>query len=209
MDLTRLGLLLVISAPSGTGKSTLIRRLCAEFPDLVFSISYTTRAPRPGEVNGREYHFVSHAEFTALREQKLFAEWAQVHGHFYGTSRPAIQDMLAQGRDVLFDIDVQGARQLRTAFPHGVYVFLLPPSRSALEARLRGRGTEDGATLARRMGNARKEIEQADFFDFQIINADLERAYRDLRAVYLAEKLRTSRNPDLNQAILATWNADG
>lgn len=209
MLVTRLGLLLVVSAPSGTGKSTLIRRLCAEFPHLAFSISFTTRSPRPGEVNGREYHFVSQAEFAALRDQDIFAEWAEVHGHFYGTSRPAVENMLYQGRDVLFDIDVQGARQLRKAFPQGAYVFLLPPSRSALEARLRGRGTEDGDALARRLGNAKKEIQQADFFDFQIINNDLEQAYQDLRSAYLAERLRSCRNTHLSQTILATWDGDG
>lgn len=209
MVLTRLGLLLVVSAPSGTGKSTLIRRLCAEFPHLAFSISFTTRSPRPGEINGREYHFVSQAEFAALRDQNVFAEWAEVHGHFYGTSRPAVENMLAQGRDVLFDIDVQGARQLRKAFPQGAYVFLLPPSRAALEARLRGRGTEDGDALAKRLGNAKKEIQQADFFDFQIVNDDLQQAYQSLQAVYLTQRLRSDCNPNLSQTIMATWDADG
>jgi len=205
----RSGLLLVISAPSGTGKSTLIRRLCAEFPRLAFSISYTTRAPRTGEVNGREYHFVSREAFASLREQGALAEWAEVHGQYYGTPKPAVLDMLAQGRDVLFDIDVQGARQLREAFPQGAFVFLLPPSRPALEARLRGRGTEDPETLARRLGNARMEIAQADFFDFQIVNDDLEQAYQELRSAYLAEGLRSRCNSHLSKTILATWDENG
>jgi len=205
----RLGLLLVISAPSGTGKSTLIRRLCAEFPRLAFSISYTTRAPRAEEVNGREYYFISEQEFTGLREQNILAEWAEVHGHHYGTPRPAVLDMLAQGRDVLFDIDIQGARQLQKVFAHGAFVFLLPPSKHALEQRLQRRGTEDRETLARRLGNARKEIEQAVFFDFQIVNDDLEQAYHELRAVYLAESLRSRCNPTLAETILATWDEDG
>jgi guanylate kinase len=209
LPVNRLGLLLVISAPSGTGKSTLIRKLCANFPRLVFSVSYTTRAPRPGEVHGKDYHFLSQAEFVELSKQNILAEWAEVHGHFYGTPRPAVLDMLAQGRDVLFDIDIQGARQLRQAFPLGAFVFLLPPSRQALEARLRGRGTEDRETLARRLGNARREIEQADFFEFQIVNDDLEQAYQELQAIYLAEGLRTSYNPTLNKTILDTWSTDG
>lgn len=209
MQEMRLGLLLVISAPSGTGKSTLIRRLCAEFPRLAFSVSYTTRSARAGEVDGREYHFVSKQEFARLREENLLAEWAEVHGQHYGTPLPAVLDILAQGRDVIFDIDVQGARQLRESFPQGVFVFLFPPSRQALEARLRGRGTEEPKALAKRLGNARMEIEQADFFDFQIVNDDLEQAHQELRAVYLAEGLRARCNPKLNKAILATWGKDG
>jgi guanylate kinase len=205
----RAGLLLIISAPSGTGKSTLIRRLCVEFPRLAFSISYTTRSPRSGEVQGREYHFVSKKDFISLREQGLLAEWAEVHDQYYGTSRPAVLDMLAKGRDVLFDIDVQGARQLRKTFPQGALVFLLPPSRQILEARLRGRGTEDLEALSRRLNNARREIEQADFFDFLIINDDLEQAYLELRAVYLAEGLRLRCNALLSKAILETWDNDG
>lgn len=209
MQRKRSGLLLVISAPSGTGKSTLIRRLCAEFPHLAFSISYTTRPPRTGEVDGREYHFVSKKNFALLREQGVLAEWANVHGQYYGTPRPAVLDMLAQGRDVLFDIDVQGARQLRETFPQGAFVFLLPPSRQTLEARLRGRGTEDPETLARRLGNARREIEHADFFDFLIVNDDLEQAYQELRAVYLTEGLRSCYNAILSKTILETWDKDG
>ena len=202
----RLGLILVISAPSGTGKSTLIRKFCAEFPRLAFSVSYTTRAPRPGEVHGREYHFVSREEFAALCEQGVLAEWAEVHGRFYGTPRAAVLDLLTQGRDVLFDIDIQGARQLRAAFPEACLVFFLPPSRRALEERLMGRGTEDRETLDRRLGNARMEIDQAGFFDFQIVNDDLEQAYQKLRTVYLAEGLRTRCNPDLTRDILANWD---
>jgi guanylate kinase len=209
MQRKRSGLLLVISAPSGTGKSTLIRRLCLEFPRLAFSISYTTRPPRTGEVGGREYHFVSQKDFASLREQDVLAEWANVHGQYYGTPRPAILDMLAQGRDVLFDIDVQGARQLRKTFPQGAFLFLLPPSRQTLEARLRGRGTEDPETLTRRLGNARREIEHADFFDFLIVNDDLEQAYQELRAVYLTEGLRSCYNAHLSKTILATWDKDG
>lgn len=202
----RLGLLLVVSAPSGTGKSTLIRRLCKEFPRLAFSVSYTTRSPRAGEVNGREYHFVSQEDFSRLQEQGLLAEWAEVHGQRYGTPRPVVLELLSQGRDVLFDIDVQGARQLREAFEQGVFVFLLPPSRQVLEQRLKGRGSETPESLARRLGNAKVEIENADFFEYQVVNDELEQAYQELRAVYLAEAARRCRHPGLRSAILATWS---
>ncbi len=200
----RQGILLVISAPSGTGKSTLINRLRAEFPRLAFSVSYTTRAPRPGEQNGREYHFVDMKTFTRLRETRELAEWAEVHGNFYGTSRPAVQAMLDQGRDVLFDIDVQGARQLRQAFDQGAFIFLFPPSMRVLEQRLRGRGTETEESLAKRLANARKELEQAEFFDYWIVNDDLDLAYRNLHGVYHAEGLRKSCNTGLVEQVLAS-----
>ncbi|PTN36088.1 guanylate kinase [Desulfonatronum sp. SC1] len=200
---SRQGILLVISAPSGTGKSTLINRLRVEFPRLAFSVSYTTRAPRAGELNGREYHFVDSETFNGLRDSGKLAEWAEVHGNFYGTSRPAVQAMLDQGRDVLFDIDVQGSRQLRQAFAQGAFIFLFPPSMRVLEQRLRGRGTETEESLAKRMANARRELEQADFFDYWIVNDDLDRAYQNLRGVYQAEGLRKSCNPGLVEQILA------
>ena len=205
---SRFGLLLVISAPSGTGKSTLIKRLREEFSRLAFSVSYTTRAPRAGEQNGREYHFVAREEFFRLREAGELAEWAEVHGNYYGTSRPAVQQVLDQGLDVLFDIDVQGSRQLRRAFDQGAFVFLFPPSMDVLEQRLRGRGTEDEQSLGKRLANARQELEQADFFDYWIVNDDLDQAYQELRSVYLAEGLRKSYNAGFMKRILATWNAD-
>jgi guanylate kinase len=202
----RNGLLLVISAPSGTGKSTLIKRLRMEFPRLAFSVSYTTRQPRADEQNGQDYHFVSREQFAQLRDTGTLAEWAEVHGHFYGTSRPAVLEMLHGGRDVLFDIDVQGSRQLRQAFHQGVFIFLFPPSKKALEKRLRGRRTEDEQSLSRRLANARQEMEQADLFDYWIINDDLDQAYQHLRSVYLAEGLRAGNNPGLNTLVLSTWD---
>ena len=200
---SRQGILLVISAPSGTGKTTLINRLRAEFPRLAFSVSYTTRRPRAGERNGREYHFVDPETFIGLRSADELAEWAEVHGNFYGTSRPAVQAMLDQGRDVLFDIDVQGSRQLRQAFTQGAFVFLFPPSMRILQQRLRGRGTESEESLVKRLANARQELEQAEFFDYWIVNDDLESAYRDLRCVYQAEGLRKSCNAGLVEQVLA------
>ncbi|WP_045218198.1 guanylate kinase [Desulfonatronum thioautotrophicum] len=199
---SRQGVLLVISAPSGTGKSTLLNKLRDEFTRLAFSVSYTTRLPRGGEVDGREYHFVDPDTFSHLRKTGDLAEWAQVHGHFYGTSRPAVQRMLDEGRDVLFDIDVQGARQLRQAFHQGAFIFLFPPSMQVLEQRLRGRGTESEESVAQRLSNAHRELEQADSLDYWIMNDNLEQAYQDLRAVYLAETLRRSYHPRLQDDVL-------
>lgn len=203
---SREGILLVISAPSGTGKSTLIRRLRAKYPRLAFSVSYTTRPPRAGEQDGHDYHFVDPERFIRLRNAGELAEWAEVHGNFYGTSRPAVQDMLDQGRDVLFDIDVQGAGQLRHAFDQGAFVFLFPPSRRTLEQRLRGRGTENEQALAKRLANARLEMEHADYFDYWIVNDDLEQAYRDLQSVYLGEGLRRVYHPGFKEHVLADWD---
>jgi guanylate kinase len=184
------GLMLVISAPSGTGKSTLIRRLTAEFKAFAFSVSCTTRAPRPGEVDGREYHFLTREEFLERREGGFFAEWAEVHGNFYGTPRKATIELLNAGRDIIFDIDVQGARQLRENMGQGCYVFIFPPSRAALERRLSGRGTDSPDVIARRLAGARREIGDSHWFDHWIVNDDLNRAYDQLRAVFLAEKTR-------------------
>jgi guanylate kinase len=184
------GMMLVISAPSGTGKSTLIRRLTAEFKGFAFSVSCTTRPPRPGEVDGREYHFLTREEFARRCEAGFFAEWAEVHGNYYGTPRRATEELLLAGRDVIFDIDVQGARQLKASMGQGCYVFVFPPSRQALEKRLTGRGTDSPETIARRLAGAQREIEDSHWFDHWIVNDNLNLAYDQLRAVYLAEKTR-------------------
>lgn len=184
------GLMLVICAPSGTGKSTLIRRLTQDFPNFAFSISCTTRAPRPNELDGRDYHFLSTAEFLARRERGFFAEWAEVHGHFYGTPKQATAELLSAGRDVVFDIDVQGARQLKRSMSQGAYIFVFPPSREALRARLTGRGTDSPEVIARRLDGANREIAESTWFDHWIINDHLEVAYAQLRAIYLAQKTR-------------------
>lgn len=201
----RAGVALVICAPSGTGKTTLVRRLEKEFPRFAVSVSCTTRPPREGEVDGVDYAFIGRETFTELRDAGYFAEWAEVHGNFYGTPLKATRDLLSAGRDVLFDIDVQGAAQLRRTLPDALFVFLLPPSRAELEKRLRSRGTESGETLRRRLENARTELAQANWFNVWIINDDLERAYGDLAAVYRAAALCPARCPEFVNELLEEW----
>jgi len=205
MSASLLGQAFIICAPSGTGKSTLIKRLLAEFPSFAFSVSCTTRSPRPGEVHGRDYHFTSRAEFEKLRDAGHFAEWAEVHGNLYGTPLPQAKAMLDSGRDIVFDIDVQGALQLKQSIPGGCFVFLLPPSRQTLVERLSRRDTDNAEAIARRLANARQEISQAGRFQYLIVNDDLERAYGQLRAVVVAQKLAPERNPGLVESILAGW----
>lgn len=200
-----LGQAYIICAPSGTGKSTLIRRLLAEFQGFAFSVSCTTRAPRAGEMDGQDYHFVTRAEFERMRDKGHFAEWAEVHGNLYGTPLPQTQAILDSGRDLIFDIDVQGALQLKASIPHGCFIFLLPPSRQALVERLSSRGTDSAEVVARRLANAREEIRRAPEFQYLIVNDDLERAYGQLRAVVMAQKLTPDRNPGLVDSILAGW----
>ena len=201
----RKGLCLVLSAPSGAGKSTLVARLRAEFPGFAYSISCTTRAPRAGEENGVQYHFLAREDFLAKRDAGFFAEWAEVHGNFYGTPKGPVEAELARGRDMLFDIDVQGALQLRKVFPQALYVFILPPSREVLERRLRGRGTDSEEVIARRMKNALGELEQAGNFDYHIINDDIEEAADELRAVYVAGRARAICRPGLVAGLLDQW----
>ena len=199
------GMMLVSSAPSGTGKSTLIRRLTAEFKGFAFSVSCTTRPPRPGEADGREYHFLTREEFARRCEAGFFAEWAEVHGNFYGTPRRATEEMLLAGRDVIFDIDVQGARQLKASMGQGCYVFVFPPSRQALEKRLTGRGTDSPETIARRLAGAQREIEDSHWFDHWIVNENLNLAYDQLRAVYLAEKTRPAYLDAWRETLRRQW----
>lgn len=181
----REGIALVLSAPSGAGKTTLVKRLLAEFPHIGYSVSCTTRQPRQGEVDGKDYIFLSHEEFEQRRVQGYFAEWAEVHGNFYGTPLAPVKEKLHQGQDVLFDIDVQGAAQLKLSLSEATFAFILPPSLHELENRLRGRGLDDEPTIARRLVNARSEILQARWYDSVIVNDNLDQAYDTLRAVYV------------------------
>jgi guanylate kinase len=191
----RRGLLLVISSPSGAGKTSLARRLTAESPRLALSVSATTRAARPAEVDGREYHFVDEARFAAMVEANAFLEWAEVHEHRYGSPRAPIFERLEAGDDVLFDIDWQGARAVRAAAPRDtVTVFILPPTLAVLEARLRSRAQDAADVIERRLARSRHEIEQWPFYDYVIVNEDFDAAYAKLLAIYLAERERRERN---------------
>lgn len=187
------GSLFIVAAPSGAGKTTLVRKLLEQDAAVQLSISYTTRAPRPGEQNGREYHFVDVAEFSAMRERGDFLEWAEVHGNFYGTSRTWLAAQMQAGRDVLLEIDWQGAQQVRKQFPQAVGIFILPPSLQALEQRLRGRGTDSEEVIARRLSAAVDEMRHVDEFDFAIINKDLDVASNDLLVAVQASRLRFAR----------------
>ena len=190
------GRLFVVSAPSGAGKTTLLKRLMARLGGLVFSVSHTTRLPRPGEKNGVDYHFVSPSEFRAMVEEGLFVEHATVHGNLYGTSRPAIVAQLEKGLDVILDIDVQGAALLRQDSSLPVTeIFIAPPDLAELERRLCGRGTEDAERLALRLNNARDELHAAEEYQYLIINDNLDEAAELLAAIVLAERARAHRRP--------------
>ena len=203
------GTLFVISAPSGTGKSTLARRLLASVPGLVFSVSYTTRPRRASEENGREYHFVDDAAFDAMVASGGFLEWAPVFDRKYGTGLAATEKVLAGGADLLLDIDVAGAAQVRAKGLDAVSIFILPPDYATLAARLAGRGSEDQATVSRRLNEARREAMEYDHFDFVVVNADLETALAELRAIVLAESTRTDRRRDRVKKILSTFPDPG
>jgi guanylate kinase len=196
-------LVLILSSPSGAGKTTLCGRLRGEFPDLRFSVSHTTRAPRDTEIDGREYHFVEPATFQQMVRAGSFAEWARVHDNLYGTALKEIEIARSTARGVLFDIDYQGARQIKAAIPEAVGVFILPPSMAELERRLRGRGTENEQTTQRRLTNARGEIEHYGFFDYVIVNDDIHRAHEELRAVVYAERSRRQRRALMCERLLA------
>ncbi len=188
MSETRKGMLLVISGPSGTGKGTLIERLMAEDKSLVFSVSATTRAPRPGEINGVHYHFVTNEEYDRLVAENAFVEHATVHGNRYGTLRSEVYERLARGENVVLDIDVQGALNVIASEKEKVSIFILPPSMKVLRERLTGRGTETKEAVERRLHNAVWEITQRDKYDYQVVNNDLEECLHTLQAIIRAEK---------------------
>ena len=197
------GSLFIVAAPSGAGKTTLVRKLLEKDAAVQLSISYTTRAPRDGEQNGREYHFVDAAEFRVMRERGDFLEWAEVHGNFYGTSRVWLAAQVNAGRDVLLEIDWQGAQQVRKQFPEAVGIFILPPSLIELERRLRGRGTDSEEVIARRLTAAVGEMRHVDEFDFAIINNDLDEALNDLLAAVRAARLRYARQQARHPQVFA------
>ena len=188
------GLLFVITAPSGAGKSSLIDALLKDDPRLRLSVSYTTRTPRPGELNGREYHFVDDKTFIAMLERGEFLESAEVHGFRYGTSQAVIREALARGQDLVLEIDWQGAQQVRRLLPACIGVFILPPSVEELERRMRARGQDSDAVIRRRMASAAEEMSHAPEFNYVIINKDFEIAKQDLQAIVRVERLRKARD---------------
>ncbi len=191
----------VLSAPSGAGKTTIARALVKEIEDVVFSVSATTRSARDHEVDGVDYHFLSEAEFRAMIEADELVEWAEVHGHLYGTSREALQAASEEGRFLILDVDVQGAMQMRDRVPDAVLVFVLPPSADVLVERLTERGTEGKDNVTQRIENARGELEQASRFDYIVVNENIEQAIDEVRSIVLAEGRRTDRAIDLSNAI--------
>jgi guanylate kinase len=186
----RAGRLFVITAPSGAGKTSLIDALMRADPSLKLSISYTTRAPRPGEKDGIDYHFVDDATFLAMRDRGEFLENAQVHGYRYGTSKGVITAALAKGDDLILEIDWQGAQQVRTIYPDCVGIFILPPSIEELERRMRARGQDADAVIRRRVANAREELEHAGEFEYRIINKDFDAARRELAEIIQKERAK-------------------
>lgn len=183
-------LLLILSAPSGTGKTTLARRLVLSQPGAIFSVSYTTRAPRGQERDGVDYHFVDEARFAQMTAEGAFLEHAEVHGHRYGTPRAVVDEARRRGALAVFDIDVQGGEAIRARHPEAVRVLILPPSLEELERRLRSRSTDDDATVRKRLEAARREILRARAYEYWVVNDDLERASGDLEAIVRAERCR-------------------
>lgn len=201
------GTLFVLSAPSGTGKSTLVRRLVGETPGLAFSVSYTTRPMRDGERDGREYHFVDDARFDALVGDGALLEWAGVYDRRYGTGRAETEAVLAAGTDLVLDLDVQGAGQVRESGIPSVGIFVLPPDFTTLRERLTGRGTDSERQIARRLDLARREAAEFVHYDYLLVNDDLDRAARELRSIVEAERLRVARRAGDARAVIETFPA--
>ena len=196
-------LLVIFGAPSGTGKTTLVRRLLEVEPTFAFAVSHTTRPPRPTEVDGESYHFVDDAAFDRILAADGFAEWAHVHQHRYGTSIAEVDRLRRAGRDVLFDVDYQGGRSLMRCFPAAASIFILPPSMAEVRRRLQGRGTEAAAATEVRLRNARIEIAAAGEYRYNVVNDDLDRCVGELRAILVAERLRAHRMAALVRALAA------
>ena len=199
--------LFIISAPSGSGKSSLVSRLMAGDPHLRFSVSFTTRKPRGTEKNGESYYFVERAEFERRLEKSEFLEWAEVFGNYYGTHRLALRDAEAEGKDLLLDIDVQGAAQLKESVPQAVSIFVLPPNRDILEKRLRARSEDSEEVIERRLRDAATEINNYQQYDYVLINQDLEESAADLMAIVRAERVRRSRMEPLIAPILGSFES--
>lgn len=187
------GLFIVVSAPSGTGKTSILKELLKRCPPIIFSVSYTTRPPRPGEVDGRDYHFISEQEFRKRIADGEFAEWVENYGQLYGTSGKTMKAFLEQGFDLMLDVEPRGAQALKNNYPGGVFVFVLPPSLADLKERLGGRGGESEKAIKRRLDRAVDEIKEVPWYDYVIFNDRLEDAVDHLKSIYVAEKSRRER----------------
>jgi guanylate kinase len=194
-------LVVVVSAPSGAGKTTVLARVLGETPGLRFSVSHTTRPPRTGERDGVDYHFVDWDAFLRLRDSGGLLEWAEVHGNLYGTGVAEIERARAEGRDVLLDLDVQGAAQVRARIPGALTVFILPPSYEVLERRLRGRGQDDEATIRRRLAAAGREIDAFERYDYALVNDDLDASVEELKSIVRAARCRVAVMEERARAI--------
>ena len=190
-----IGNLFIVSAPSGTGKTTILKRIISEMENIMFSVSHTTRPPRPSEKEGVDYYFVEKDAFQKMQEQDLFHEWAEVHGNLYGTSRNAVQEIIDQGQDIILDIDVQGGLQaMDKVGDKGIYIFILPPSLQELEKRLVNRGTESESVIATRLKNAQGEISVMEKYDYVIVNDSVAEAVEVLKSIIIAERSRKRRS---------------
>jgi len=187
------GMLVIISAPSGAGKTSLCEEITRFFPDFYYSVSYTTRHPRPGEKDGKDYHFVSEEKFREMIDEKRFIEWAEVHGNRYGTASDPIRECRGKGIDVILVIDAQGAEQIAKEFPNGVYIFILPPSWHELENRLRSRGSDSNEDIKKRLENAKEEFRDIKRYDYLLINDDFDTAASTLKSIIIAERCRRDR----------------
>ena len=187
------GLFIVVSAPSGAGKSSLCQRLIQAYPEIKFSVSYTSRSPRPNEVNGKDYHFISREEFQDRIDQGEFVEWIENYGHLYGSSRNVMKEFIQDGKDLLLDIEPRGAKKIKQEFKGGIYVFVLPPSRSELLKRLEKRGHETDDVIQKRFKQAESELKEVSWYNYVIFNEDLETAVNQLISIYIAEKCKRSR----------------
>lgn len=199
------GMLIIVSSPSGGGKGTLIRRVLKTVPNLGYSVSFTTRPARAGEINGSDYFFVSEERFREMIDADEFVEWAHVHAHLYGTGRAQVEQELSEGRDIILEIDVQGAESVRHLVPQAVGVFILPPSFEILRERLIARGSEMPTDLNLRLRNSRSEVERYKEFDYVIINDEAERAAAQLASIIYAERARRERQEQVAQGVLAKF----
>ncbi len=196
------GHLLTVSAPSGAGKTSLVRAVVEQDDNLRVSVSHTTRPMRPGEIDGKNYHFTNRTVFEEARDEGAFFEWAEVFGNWYGTSKSEVERTLAEGVDVILEIDWQGAQQVKKVMPECCTIFIVPPSVATLEARLRARGQDDDATISRRMADAKRELAHCIDGDYLILNDDFEAAQRDLQAIIRSERLKTPRQQQCLHSVL-------